>query len=378
MKKRILFVLPSYEIGGTTKSLYSLLSMIDPERLDVDVFATHNTGPYKGKMPNCIELPMNIWLSYPYVGGNFFIISFQTIVYGIRFFLSKIHINSLPLIHWIGGKSLQTEKYDAVVSFSEGLAYTVSAFPAKKLIQWIHCDYKRHLEWNNSSFERYAYRRYDKIVCVSEFAKRVFDEIFPEFSNKSIAIHNVINVEDIVAKSKDDSDLDSRFDSNQFTIVSVGRLDPVKQFILIPEIVAKLKKLSDRDFKWYIIGGGFPEEREKIEIKIRNFGLHENIYLLGQKTNVYPYIMRADLYVNTSISEAYSIVNNEAKALQIPVVTNNFECVYETIINNIDGVIIPIENMAEEIATIINTNKTYMITSIDNQEALRKIYNLFI
>lgn len=102
-KKRVLFVMPQYEIGGITVSLYSLLSKIDPNRIQADIYAAP-TGPYKGKMPNCRELPQNIWLSYPYIGGNAFIKVFQTVVYGLRYALSKLHINMFPVIHWIGGK----------------------------------------------------------------------------------------------------------------------------------------------------------------------------------------------------------------------------------------------------------------------------------
>lgn len=375
-KKRVLFVMPRYEIGGITISLYSLLSKIDPERLQVDVFA-RPLGAYKGKMPNCRELPQNIWLSYPYIGGNAFIKSFQTIVYGVRYLLSKIHINTFPLIHWIGGKSLHSDKYDAVVCFTEGMADTVCSYPAKKLIQWIHCDYRRHLVVNDAKIEHYAYERFDTVVCVSDYAKRVFSEIYPEFANKTIAIHNVINVEEIQAKAKDDKDLDKRFKTDTFTIVSCGRLDPVKGFNKIPALASGVKSLTEKPFRWYIIGGGFADEQSRIETEIRKYHLEDTVILLGPKTNAYPYIAKADLYVCTSESESFPLVVNEAKALSVPIISNNFPSVYESVEEGVDGYVIPIDAIPEKIADFMVNPLKVPTGRIDNNESLNAIYKLF-
>ncbi len=368
--------MPRYEIGGITISLYSLLSKIDPERLQVDVFA-RPLGAYKGKMTNCRELPQNIWLSYPYIGGNAFIKGVQTIVYGLRYLLSKIHINTFPLIHWIGGKSLHSDKYDAVVCFTEGMADTVCSFPAKKLIQWIHCDYRRHLVENNPKVEHYAYERFDTVVCVSNYAKRVFSEIYPEFANKTIAIHNVINVEDIREKAKDDKDLDEHFKTDKFTIVSCGRLDPVKGFSKIPSIANQVKNIMNKPFRWYIIGGGFDEEQSKIEAGIKKYQLENTVILLGPKTNAYSYIGKADLYVCTSESESFPLVVNEAKALSVPVVSNNFPSVYESVEEGVDGYVVSLDAMPEKIAGFMTSPLKVPAGRIDNTESLNAIYKLF-
>lgn len=375
-RKRVLFVMPQYEIGGITVSLYSLLSKIDSERIQADIFAAP-TGPYKGKMPNCKELQQNIWLSYPYIEGNALIKVFQTVVYGLRYALSKLHINTFPLLYWIGGKSLHTDYYDAVVCFSEGRAYSVSCLPAKKKIQWIHCDYRRHLETNNPKFERYAYERYDTVVCVSDFVKGVFSEIYPEFAQKTIAIHNVINVEDIRAKSEEEKDLDERFKTDSFTIVSCGRLDPIKGFNIIPALANKVKSLTDKPFRWYIIGGGFLEEQNKIEAEIKKYHQEDTVILLGPKTNAYPYIAKANLYVCTSESESFPLVVNEAKALSVPIISNNFPSVYESVEEGVDGYVVSLEAMPDKIAGFMDNPLKVPAGRIDNTESLDAIYKLF-
>lgn len=368
--------MPGYEIGGITVSLYSLLSIIDPNRIQADVFASP-VGPYKGKMPNCTELPQNIWLSYPFVGGSFAVKVFQTLVYGLRSLLSKIHINLFPLIYKIGGRTLHTKQYDAVVCFSEGIAYKVNWFPAKRKIQWIHCDYRRHLELNNPKLEYTAYKRFDKVVCVSEYVKGVFSEIYPEFAKKVVAIHNVINMEDIQAKAKETDNLDERFKTDAYTIVSCGRLDPVKQFNKIPQIASQIKAKTVKAFRWYIIGGGFEDEQKRIEEGIKHYGLEDTVILLGLKTNAYPYIAKADLYVCTSESESFPLVVNEAKALDVPIISNDFPSVHESIEVGVDGYITKLDSMPERIASFIDSPLKTPGNRINNNASLDAIYKLF-
>lgn len=373
--KKVLIVMPSFSIGGISTSLYSLLSIIDTKRLEVDVFAKP-TGFYKDKMPNCKVLPQNIWLSYPYIGGNFLIRIFQKVIYGLRFLFSKVGINIFPLIYWMGGKSLHSDKYDAVICFCEGIAYMVSCFPAKKKIQWIHCDYRRHLEINNPQFEQYAYNRYDTVVCVSEYGRSVFSDVYPEFAHKTVAIHDVIDVENIKKKAKEVNDLDERFTTDYFAIVSCGRLDPIKQFSIIPEIANKVRAMCEIKFRWYIIGGGFPEEANIIKDNISFYNIEDSVIMLGEKNNVFPYMAKADLFVCTSESETFSMVINEAKALRVPVISNNFPSAKESIKNKVDGIITPLTQMAETISSFMQNPMKIGEPEFNNKEIMESFVQI--
>jgi glycosyltransferase involved in cell wall biosynthesis len=161
------------------------------------------------------------------------------------------------LYHRIGGKQIHSDEYDAVIGYDESMARLISYFPAKKRINWVHCDYKRFAQGRD---ETKYYDKIDTVVCVSTFVKGVFSEIYPRYAEKVFAIHNVINVEDIRKKAQENID-DKRFTIDAYTIVSCGRLDPVKQFSLIPRLAAQLKEKKTKPFKWYIIGGGNDNEQ---------------------------------------------------------------------------------------------------------------------
>lgn len=322
-------------------SLYSLLSVLDPDKIQVDIFSRVHSGPYYQRMPNCTILKENIWLSHTVYERSILAKIATKVLLAIRKVLEPFGVDMYALYHRIGGKQIHSDEYDAVIGYDESMARLISYFPAKKRINWIHSDYRRFAQGRD---ETKYYDRIDAVVCVSNFVKGVFSEVYPQYAEKVFAIHNVINVEDVRKKAQEAID-DTRFTTDTYTIVSCGRLDPVKQFSLIPGLAARLKDKGAKPFKWYIIGGGNDTEQQAIEAEISKHNVQDTVLILGIKKNVYPYIAKSDLYVCTSSSESYPMVVNEAKALLIPVISNNFPSAAESIRNGVDGVICTMEDM---------------------------------
>lgn len=356
LKKQILIVVPSFSIGGTIVSLYSLLSVIDIKKYEIDVFALSKSGEYLDKLPNCTILPENLWISNRYYGKN---VIKRIINRLLRIFCSiirRLGLSLEPLMCKLADKSMNFSKYDTVVNYAESVANIVCYYPIKKRVAWVHCDYERYLSLVKRN-EVKVYERYDTIVCVSEFAKSTFCKCLPQMATKTVAIHNIINVEDIHKKAQEPIE-DNRFLTDNYIIVSVGRLDPVKQFHLIPQLVADIKKKTDKKFVWYIIGGdrGFESYVQGIRDDIVKLGVSDEVVMLGEKSNVYPYMAKADLYVSTSLSESFPLVINEAKALGIPIVSNNFGSAAESIEDGVDGFVLPVGDVAfvERVVSIVD------------------------
>lgn len=379
MAKHVLIFLGSFNIGGTTTSLSSLLSVIDPNKIQFDVFAFNHTGVFEKQLTNCTILKTNPWLSRSSAGMSRICKARYAFVKLLEKFFIRKRDAFEKICIVIGAIELNTRKYDAIVSFQENITGRVSKIPAKRRISWIHSDYSRFLsmvqERTGVKDERSAYEKIDRIVCVSEYAKNNFAEIYPEFISKIVAIHNIINVEEIHRKAQEPID-DSTFSAEKFTIVSCGRLDPVKQFHLIPRIAAEIKKQGS-DFNWYIIGGGDDVEKKRIESEIEAYNVKEQVYLLGSKNNPYPYLAKADLYVCTSVSESYSMVVNEAKALRVPVISNSFPSVFESIEEGADGYVVGMEEIGNKILEIINKPIVIEQCRIDNRNIENQVYELF-
>lgn len=365
--KNILIVVGSYTMGGTIASLYSFLTKIKEINVEVDVFCRLWEGDFKGKLPNCSVLPENVWLSHRMTETSFFLKILNYLLWMVRKALSFIGVDLFKQYCWIGGRQINSAKYDAIIGFDESLAQFLSYMPAQKRINWIHCDYRRYANGRDES--RY-YDKIDTVVCVSEFVKSIFSEIYPQYKDKTVAIHNVINVEDIVTKSLQPAD-DKRFDTSGFTIISCGRLDPVKQFTKIPSIAKQVTSLTDKPFKWYIIGNGSDESRIREEIIKNDVG--EIVILLGKQNTPYAYMAKSNLYVCTSSSESFPLVVNEAKALCVPVVCNNFPSAKESVTSSSEGIIATIDKFPEIIASYIDKPVKNNCCTIDNKHILEQI-----
>lgn len=370
--KKILIVINNYGMGGTVTSLCALLSKIDTQKVIVDVFVRDHSGPLAGNLLNCTILPENLWLSHNIYNSGILVKTINFILLCIRKIFEMINVDVFRIYNYIGGKKICTEKYDAVIGFSESLSRYISFIPARQRIIWVHCDYRRYAKGID---ETKYYDRIDKIVCVSEFAKKIFCEYYPKYIKKVLCIHNIINEEELYIKSSYHID-DSRFDNNSFTIVSCGRFDSVKQFQLIPSIVDKVLKLTDRPFKWYIIGDGAIDVKNQIQQEINHYKVSNYICCLGMKTNPYPYMAKSNLYVCTSLSESYPMVVNEAKTLKVPVLCNTFPSAIESVQNGIDGYILDIEKMPPVIANMIENPMKIMKSKSENDTILNQIYEI--
>lgn len=385
--KNILFVITSFRHGGTNKSLENLLSLLDTEKYQVDVFAMEHYGPYESKLPNCTILPKDKWLhaliaQFRDTKG---ITKLRSITLKVlRKLMTSLGMNLSVYLYKNAIHSISKNKsYDTVIAFSEGAPTAFAQhFKAPNKIAWIHCDYESYMLLNNQPDETTMYQAYQSIVCVSEFTKSNFVDIMTMFSTKTIAIHNILDT-DLIKKQSKEEIADNRFTNNTFTIVSIGRFYFIKRFSIIPDIVNELVK-KGCVFKWYIIGGdGNEEEKQNFLQKLNDYKLQDTLVVLGEKDNPYPYILKSHLLVSTSMTEACPYVVNEAKVLHIPVASADFGSAYEFIDNGINGVIAPVNHLAEKIATLIKENCEYSklknnISNFEykNQELLIQIEKL--
>ena len=71
------------------------------------------------------------------------------------------------------------------------------------------------------------------------------------------------------------------------------------------------------------------KKKNEDEEKTKALGVENEVVLLGTKTNPYPYLKQADLYVQTSIHEGFCITLGEAKSFGIPIISTEFAGAHE-------------------------------------------------
>jgi len=129
--------------------------------------------------------------------------------------------------------------------------------------------------------------------------------------------------------------------SNEKVVLCPRRLEPKNGVIYfakaVPGIARKVKKC-----RFVIVGGGFPEEREKIEKELKENGSSKKVVLAGavENSEMPAYYSIADVVVLPSIMEATSIAGLEAMACGKPLVGSNIGGIPEIIENNRTGILV--------------------------------------
>lgn len=386
MKKTILFILSTGSTGGIVSSFVSLYNSIE-EKYGIKVlFAASNAKTAFPFSKDVISDSLLTSYMVPFSSLNIKqkIISLLLQPYK-RYNIIK---NGEKLPQRIGNvvarRLMQKYHFDVVVGFSEGLPSILASCFKTKSIAWIHCDYKRY--YNSAcknKDEAKIYNHIDVVICVSNYTRDSFLHIYPSLASKTQCIYNLLDNSRIIKMAKEQMD-DCHFKTDLFTIVSVGRIDPVKRFSSIPKIAYTLKK-AGYAFRWYIIG----PERDKEELSelndnIDNYRMNNVVVLLGRKSNPYPYMLHSDLYVCLSSSEACPMVFNEAKALGLPILTANFGSAYEFIKDGDNGIISSLEELPKRLMELISDkNKLDAIRPKGNfgpynEEILKSIDKLFL
>ena len=149
---------------------------------------------------------------------------------------------------------------------------------------------------------------------------------------------------------------EDKFPSDTWRIVTVGRIAPQKNYTLAVE-TARLLKEQGLSFRWYFIGEGC--EYDDIKALINQYGLQQEVVLMGLKKNPYPFMAGCDIYVQTSSYEGYGLTLCEARILHKPEVCTNFPVAYNQIQDGVNGLIAEMtpQSVAEKISNLINDGR---------------------
>ncbi|KHE69236.1 glycosyltransferase [Halobacillus sp. BBL2006] len=350
MKKKLLFAIPSLSAGGGEKSLVTLLSQIDYEKYEVDLFLFNHEGIFMDLLPNevnVLPLPESYKVfSFPLlraVSGLFLRRQLQLInqrfLYACKYRgASNVAIREQSNWKYLSNSFENLNKaYDVAIGFLEKSStyFIVDKVMAKKKIGWVHIDYD-HLGMD-PDFDIHYFKKLDHIVTVSEECGEILKRRFPSENHKVEVIYNIVSPllinkmanlvkEDVYQKNKD-----------EIHILSIGRLHPQKGYEIAIDACKKLVD-SGINIKWHIIGDG--EERGRLTHLIKENRIEDHFKLLGLKSNPYPYIKQADIYAQTSKFEGKSIAIDEAKILQKPILITNYSTAKDQIQDNVEGLIV--------------------------------------
>lgn len=180
--------------------------------------------------------------------------------------------------------------------------------------------HKSKLNKSYNLLRKLYFPKVDKIIAISYGVKDEIVELFNIAPNKIQVIYNPTITDEKVALSHHHTSHPwLNGEQNAPVILGVGRLCQQKDFPTLIHAFSLVRK--KRPCKLIIIGEG--EDRNEIELLIKELGLEQDIDLLGYIENPHPYMRKSDIFVLSSLWEGFGNVLVESMAYGTSVVSTN-------------------------------------------------------
>ena len=312
---------------GAERALINILEHIDKTKYDITLLSIVDDGRLKKELENIDGI------KYKYIfkaylkkfrenkHSKFCKISKKIMSLIWKIYLYKMKYHSKELYE----KNIN-EKYDVEIAFLEGkVAKFVSQSPNKKSkkIVWIHTDITNDIAKGlNNTFidledEKQCYKKFNKIVCVSDEVKNKFIE--KTGINKKIEVQvNPIDSKNIRKRAKEE--ITRPLNRNGLIVCTVGRLVKEKGYDRLLEVHKRLIKEGIIHTLW-IVGEG--KEKGKLEDFINRNKLKNTVNLIGYTQNPYKFVKNSDVFVCSSRIEGLSTALIEATILEKIIITTN-------------------------------------------------------
>lgn len=166
--------------------------------------------------------------------------------------------------------------------------------------------------------EKFIYTKYNKIICISESTEKNLCEWIPSINNKTITIHNGINLDKFKSSySYQRHELIPGLAADVKLVLMVARMTKQKDY---RTLIMAAKLLPD-NYHIVIVGDG--SDRDELYKLVYQLKLSNRVHFLGIRTDVERIMKSVDIFVLSSNWEGFGLVAIEAMASGLPVVTSD-------------------------------------------------------
>ena len=287
---RFLYVITSLRIGGAEKLMVDLLPRMKAKGYEVDLCVFDGI-----KTPFYDEIERR----------GVKVIPLGRSVYS----LSNI-CKLIPLMR----------EYDIVHSHNTACQYFVaisSLFIKCKIYTTEHNTTNRRRNWVWKLLDRWMYRQYDKIVCISELTQEnLIQHIGKDFLEKCTIIYNGIDLEKFDIKRDKEYD-----DGKHKVIVMVSAFRKQKDQ---KTLIRSMQWLPD-NYMLRLIGGGEEQLISECKDLAEKLRILHRIDFMGVRTDIPEVLQQADVVVLSSHYEGLSLSSLEGMASGKPFIASDVE-----------------------------------------------------
>lgn len=316
MKQKILFLIADLGGGGAEKVLVNLVNALSPDKYDISIRTIFGKG----------------------VNANFLAphIRYSSLL-SCKMIRGYVLAQKLLPRRWLY-KLLVRDKYDIEIAYMMHVptrALGGSDSSAKKYA-WSHILHITKNAYRNEREFIKTYRALDGIAFVSQDGLQDFNNQYFKHPYSRV-VHNVVNSGHIKDNGKEEIPI--TINNGIINLCSVGRLCSQKGYIRLVEALGHLALEGLNGWHLYIVGEG--DDHDAIIAKARNYGIADQVTLLGFHTNPHKFVAKMDLFVCSSETEGYSTAVTESIILGVPVLTTDCSGMNEIIGNSGAGIIVP-------------------------------------
>lgn len=332
---RIAFFTPELELGGAQRVTVTIANSLAKRGWDVDVVAGHLDGEFVSALDSAVT---TVDLDIPRVPGLGIFAGIPRLVSYLNehepavLFPNRTHANLAAIV------ASRLSDADVYVASTEHSAIDRDGSWESRLARLLAA---------------FGYRYADDVIAVSEGVAENVVENTHIPSTKTTVLNNPIDIEDILAKASAPVDHEWLDNPEIETIVSVGRLKPIKDYGTLLDAFAALNKHRP-ETRLILVGKG--PEQDRLEAKARELGVEDYVSFPGYTDNPYVYMKHASVFVLSSKEEGLPTALIEALACGCTVVST--DCEYgprEILVDGEYGRLTPVGD-ASELANAIEAS----------------------
>ena len=220
----------------------------------------------------------------------------------------------------------------------------------RKLVYTVHSDWEiQQIPWKWKIIGTYLLKYIDSTICVNPNFLKPLEKTFKLNPPKSIAITNGVELKSF-DKNNSIQNLKKELNlqNNDKIIGVIANLKKVKNHIMLFKAFNNIVKRYNH-VKLILIGQGFKDDYENTEKELHDFikekRLHNNVLLLGYRSDIPKLLNVMDIFCLTSLKEGMPISLIEAMAAGLPVVGTNVEGIRDVIYHNKNGYLVELDDI---------------------------------
>ena len=319
-RRKICFVLPSLAGGGAERVAVQLLNALDGSRWDRSMYLFRREGPYLSELSSAIMLSagqsssrLGRWREL-----RRFIADTKPDL--VMSFLSYATVLS----------AARAASASTRVVFAQGTP--VSAFLEDADYGW-QGPFRRRVF---TAVTRFGYAAADLVIATSRGVAQDLTAAFGLDPARLRVIPNPVDIESVRAAAHEAIDPRHAAEWRTPAIVAAGRLADVKNYPLLIEALALVRKSVPA--RLFVLGQG--EREAALRQLATDRGVADAITWCGFQGNPWKYMARADVFALTSRYEGFGNVLVEAMACGVPAIATRSAGTDDIISDGVDGVLV--------------------------------------